>query len=176
MPPDSIPIAAVNDLSDAAFVDRFGAIFEHSSWVAERAVLLRPWASFADLHAAMCAVVRAAPREEQLALIRAHPDFVGRAALAGALTRESTAEQRAAGLDPGALSPDEVARFAAGNAAYRAKFGFPFVICARENPKVAILANLAGRLGNDQVQELTTALGEIERIAWHRLVALVGEP
>lgn len=176
MEPDHFSMATVNHLSEAAFGDRFGGVFERSPSFAKRAYPSRPWSSLADLHAAMCAAVRAASSEEQLALIRAHPDLVGRAALAGTLTRESTVEQRAAGLDPGALSPDEVARFADGNAAYRAKFGFPFVICARDNQKQAILAGLAARLENDHGRELTTALGEIERIAWHRLVDLVVEP
>lgn len=173
MPADRMPLAAVNEMDESAFVARFGGVFEHSPWVAARAYNGRPWASLADLHEAMCSAVRAATPEEHLALIRAHPDLVGRAALAGTLTRESTAEQRAAGLDPGALSAEEIARFAAGNAAYRERFEFPFVICARENPKAMILAGLDARLGNDRETEIATALGEIEKIARHRLADII---
>lgn len=175
MPADRMPLEHVNEMSERAFVARFGGVFEHSPWVAERAFASRPWATLAGLHGAMCEAVRAATAEEHLALIRAHPDLVGRAALAGTLTRESTAEQRAAGLDPGALSPEEITRFADGNAAYRDRFGFPFVVCARENPKAAILAGLDARLGNNRETEIATALGEIEKIAWHRLADLVGD-
>ncbi len=110
-----------------------------------------------------------ASQERQLALIRAHPDLVGRAALAGTLTRESTTEQRAAGLDPNVLSEEEIAWFQDTNAKYQAKFGFPFVICARDNQKDAIAAGLVERLGNDRRTEIETALHEIGRIAWHRL-------
>ncbi len=170
-----MPLATVNDLEAHEFVARFGGVFEHSPWVAERAYDDRPWASLAGLHAAMCEVVRAATLDEHLALIRAHPDLVGRAAIAGTLTRESTDEQRAAGLDPGALTPEEIARFADGNATYRERFGFPFVVCARENPKAMILAGLDARIGNDRTSEVATALGEIEKIAWHRLSDLVVE-
>jgi 2-oxo-4-hydroxy-4-carboxy-5-ureidoimidazoline decarboxylase len=167
-------IAEVNALDRDAFVERFGGIFEHSPWIAETAWESRPWPGLPALHAAMCAVVRAAPRQAHLALIRAHPDLVGRAALSGTLTRASTAEQRAAGLDRGALTPAEIARFVEANTAYQERFGFPFVICARENRKDAILAGFDARLGNTPEQEIATALGEIERIAWYRLVDLVG--
>ncbi len=173
MSPERMPLTTVNDLGADEFVARFGGIFEHSPWVAERAYASRPWPSLAALHEAMCVVVRDAASDEQLALIRAHPDLVGRAALAGTLTRESTAEQQAAGLDPGALSPAEITRFEAGNNAYRERFGFPFVICARENPKAMILAGLDARVGNDRETEIATALGEIEKIARHRLADLV---
>lgn len=173
--PPRLPIEAVNALPWEAFVERFGGVFEDSPWVAAEAWQRRPWAGLEGLHAAMCAVVREAGPERQLALIRAHPDLVGRAALAGMLTHESTAEQRAAGLDPGALSPAEIARFAAANAAYRDRFGFPFVICARENKKEAILSGLAARLPNDREAEIATALAEIGKIAWHRLADIVAD-
>lgn len=175
MSAERMSLATVNALGADEFVARFGGVFEHSPWVAERAGGSRPWASLAGLHAAMCEAVRDATSQEQLALIRAHPDLVGRAALAGTLTRESTAEQQAAGLDPGALTAEDIARFAAGNAAYRERFGFPFVVCARENPKATILAGLDERLGNDRETEVATALGEVEKIAWHRLTDLVDD-
>ncbi|HYO29261.1 MAG TPA: 2-oxo-4-hydroxy-4-carboxy-5-ureidoimidazoline decarboxylase, partial [Thermomicrobiales bacterium] len=168
-----LSIDQVNALPRPVFVAAFGGVFEHSPWVAEGAWERRPWRSLPELHAAMCATVREAGVERQLALIRSHPDLVGRAALAGTLTRASSAEQAAAGLDPGRLAPDEVARFAEANAAYQARFGFPFVVCARENAKEAILAGMADRLGNAPEAEIATALGEIEKIAWYRLADLV---
>jgi OHCU decarboxylase len=110
--------------------------------------------------------------EQQLALIRAHPDLVGRAALAGTLTRESNGEQASAGLN--VLSPTEIELFQKQNAAYRAKFSFPFVICARLNKKEAILAGFEQRLKNSSMQEVQTALEEIFKIAELRLRDLTG--
>ena len=109
----------------------------------------------------------------QLALIRAHPDLAGRVALAGELTDASAAEQAAAGLT--ALSAEELARFTGYNAAYKERFGFPFVICARENRKEAILAAFPLRLRNTRDQEIATALGEIAKIARLRLLDAVSE-
>lgn len=125
----------------------------------------------AALHAALCAAVRAAGEERQLALIRAHPDLVGRLALAGQLTRESTHEQASAGLDR--LTAEEVALFQQSNAAYQARFGFPFVICARLNKKEAILAGFQARLQNSPEQEVAAALEEIFKIAELRLGDLI---
>jgi OHCU decarboxylase len=121
----------------------------------------------------MVAVVSGATEEQQLALIRAHPDLVGAAALAGTLTRESSGEQSAAGLDPGSLTLEEVAEFGTRNAAYTDRFGFPFVICARENRKESILAGLRTRIDHSAGQERRTALDEIAKIAWYRLADLI---
>lgn len=112
--------------------------------------------------------VRSASQERRIALIRAHPDLVGRVAQEGRLSQDSTAEQRAAGLDQ--LTPDEIKRFERHNAEYREKFGFPFVICARENKKDAILEAFPRRLENGRDEEIETALTEIGRIAWLRMV------
>lgn len=155
------------------FVSALGSLYEASPWIVEQAWETRPWGSARRLHSAMTAVVADAGSERQLALIRAHPDLAGRAALAGTLTRESTSEQRAAGLDPDLLTGAEIERLQAANAAYRAKFGFPFVICARENRKESILAGLATRIEHDKETEIRTALEEIGKIAWHRLADLV---
>lgn len=144
-----------------------GSIFEGPPWIVTRAWHARPFASRAHLHRELCAVMYAAPVEQQVALIQAHPDLVGRAALAGTLTAASTREQSSAGLDR--LSPDEIATFTRLNAEYRARFGFPFVICARENKKDSILAGFAARLGNTRDQEIGTALGEIAKIGELRL-------
>jgi urate oxidase / 2-oxo-4-hydroxy-4-carboxy-5-ureidoimidazoline decarboxylase len=162
-------MSEIATLDRQTFIERLGFLFEGSPWIAAEAWDSRPWRTREGLHAALLEVVARASQERQLALIRAHPDLVGRAALAGTLTRESTTEQRAAGLDPNVLSEEEIAWFQNTNAKYQAKFDFPFVICARDNQKDAIAAGLVERLGNDRRTEIETALHEIGRIAWHRL-------
>ncbi len=114
-----------------------------------------------------------APRERQIALIRDHPDLVGRAALAGTLTPESSSEQASAGLDR--LSPEEIATFTRLNQEYHERFGFPFVICVRENKKEGILTGFTARLNNTREQEIRTALDEIAKICSLRLRDLVSE-
>jgi OHCU decarboxylase len=146
-----------------AFVARNGALFEHSPWVAEEAYDAGPFGDDEALLAAMVGVVRGAPRERQLALIRAHPDLAGKAAL----TRDSEREQASAGLD--ALTPGEYEEFTRVNAAYRERHGFPFVICAREHDKASILAAAAERLDHDTDTEVGVALDEIAKIARLRL-------
>jgi OHCU decarboxylase len=163
----SIALAELNQLDQAEFTRIVGPVFEHSPWIAEAAWTQRPFAGVEQLHAALCEIVRAAGHEKQLALIRAHPDLVGRAALAGTLTRESTGEQASAGLN--ALSPAEIALFQNQNAAYRQKFDFPFVICARLNKKEAILAGFERRLKNSPTEEIEATLAEIFKIAELRL-------
>jgi len=155
------------------FVAICGPFFEHSPWISERTAASRPFTTRQALHATLRQTVDQASANEQLALVRAHPDLVGRAVLDGDLTKASTAEQAAAGLPE--LSPDDARRLADLNAAYRSKFGFPFVICARENKKDAILAALPARLANTREQELRTALSEIANIAWHRLCDAIEE-
>jgi len=168
------PLATLNACDLARFLEVCGPLYEHSPWVAERAFQSRPFASREALHAALVAAVAAATPEEQLALIRAHPDLVGRLACEGKLTSASTAEQAAAGLDQ--LSAEEVAAFQRFNSAYRERFGMPFVICARENRKQAILAAFPARLANPPEEERATALAEIGRIGWLRLVDAVCHP
>lgn len=168
-----ISLAELNQLDRAGFVAICGPLFEHSPWIAERTFVQAPFASREALHAALCATLGLATNEEKLGLVRAHPDLVGRLAREGALTRESTGEQAAAGLT--ALTADEVQQFDTHNAAYRAKFNFPFVICARENKKDAILAAFPVRLQNTPEQELATALLEIGKIARLRLWDAVQE-
>jgi OHCU decarboxylase len=169
----STPLSELNAGSQERFVAVCGPLFEHSPWIAERTATRRPFKTREYLYSELCATVEAASTEDQLGLVRGHPDLVGRAALAGTLTRESTGEQKAAGL--GDLSPDDVRRFQEYNAAYREKFGFPFVICARENKKDAMLAAFPIRLQNSREQELRMALGEIYKIARLRLWDAVDE-
>ena len=142
------------------------ALFEHSPWVEERADS-RP--SSGDRHADLMAVVEDATREEKLALIRAHPELAGKAAIDGSLTEASAAEQASAGLDR--LTPAEFDRFHALNAAYREKFGFPFIICVRLTDKAGILDAMERRLGNDRDTEIATAIEQIGEIVRLRLEA-----
>ena len=168
-----ITLSDLNARDQAGFVAVCGPLFEHSPWIAERTWASRPFESLNALHGALVATLQAARPEEQLALIAAHPDLVGRLAREGRLTSESTAEQRAAGL--AGLTADEIAAFDGYNAAYREKFGFPLVICARENRKEAILAAFPIRLAHTRDQESATALGEIAKIARLRLLDAVSE-
>ena len=124
-----------------------------------------------DLHAAMVRVVDEAPAAARLDLIRAHPDLAGKAAIAGALTPESTREQAAAGLDH--LMPEQYERITGLTAAYRERFGFPFVVCAREHTPDTIIAAAARRLQAEPDEEEQTALSEIAKIARLRLAELV---
>ncbi|MBB3981330.1 2-oxo-4-hydroxy-4-carboxy-5-ureidoimidazoline decarboxylase [Sphingobium fontiphilum] len=140
------------------------ALFEHSPWVEARADA-RP--SSGDRWADLMTVVHDASTEEQLALIRAHPELAGKAAIDGTLTAASAAEQASAGLDR--MTPDEYARFHDLNAAYRAKFDFPFIICVRLTDKAGILAAMAARLANDRDAEIATAIEQIGEIVRLRL-------
>jgi len=140
------------------------ALFEHSLWVEARADV-RP--SSGDRHADLMAVVHDATPEEQLALIRAHPELAGKPAVGGGLTEASAVEQASAGLDR--LNQAEFERFHALNAAYREKFGFPFIICVRLTDKAGILAAMERRLANDRDTEIAAALDEIGEIVRLRL-------
>jgi len=154
-------------------VARFGGVFEDSPWIAAATWEQRPFGSVADLHAAIMQVVEEAPGERRLALIRAHPDLAGKAAIAGELTPESTREQAAAGLDR--LTPEQYERITGLTAAYRERFGFPFVVCAREHTPDSIIAAAARRLEAEPDDEEQTALSEIAKIARLRLADLVRE-
>ncbi|MEO7912789.1 MAG: 2-oxo-4-hydroxy-4-carboxy-5-ureidoimidazoline decarboxylase [Roseiflexaceae bacterium] len=168
-----IALVQVNDLSRDEFVALLGPLFEGSPWIATATWPARPFAGIDHLHQALCATMYAAPAEQQIALIQAHPDLAGKAAIAGDLTSESTREQSAAGL--GQLAPAEYATFTQRNQAYREKFGFPFVICAREHYPTSILEHFAARLTQTRAQEIATALGEIAKIARLRLHDAVRE-
>ena len=168
-----IAIATLNAMEQPEFIRFVGPVFEHSPWIAEAAWSASPFTGTEQLHSALCKIVAAAGEEKQLALIRAHPDLVGRAALTGTLTSESTGEQASAGLNQ--LTPEEISLFQKQNAAYQNQFGFPFVICARLNKKEAILAGFERRLKNIRAQEIKTALEEIYKIAKLRLQDLIAE-
>jgi OHCU decarboxylase len=161
----------INTMSRREFVRVIGPVFEHSPWIADETWARRPFTDLEHLHAELMRTVSDSGEERQVALVREHPDLVGRAALAGTLTAESNREQAGAGLDR--LSAEEIAAFQKNNNAYREKFCFPFVICARLNQRDAILKGFETRLKNSRAQEIHTALEEIGKIARLRLQDLI---
>ncbi len=169
--PEKLTLEEVNRLGREEFVARLGSVFESSPWVAQRAWGSRPFGSFAELYGAMVGGLSEASKERQMALIRAHPDLAGKAAVAGELTPESTGEQASAGLDR--LTQEEYEAFTEMNRAYRERFGFPMIVCVREHTKESILQDAGSRLENSREQEVETALGEIAKIARLRLQDLV---
>lgn len=167
----SLTLGELNGLSREEALTRCRGFFEDSPWIVEQALRERPFARLADFHAACMRIVAEAGEEAQVALIRAHPDLVGRLAREGRLGAESTSEQAAAGLTE--LTRAEADTFERYNAAYRERFGFPFVICARKNRKDAILEAFPGRLENDREREIDTALEQIGEIAWLRMTDVI---
>ena len=164
-------IDEINRLSQKEFMERLGWIFESSPWVAERAWCHGPFASLDALHAAMVAEVEHATTDEQLALLRAHPDLATRAGRASALSAASRGEQAGAGLDR--LSERDYERFGQLNARYRERFGFPFIIAVRKHDTASILAAFERRLHNPVGAEMEAALSEIADITRFRLATLV---
>lgn len=163
-----------SQMDRARFVARFGGIFEHSPWIAERAFDLElgpAHDSATGLHNALARMFRSASAEERLGVLRAHPDLAGKLAQAKRLTAESTAEQASAALD--ALTDEERATFTRLNDDYVAKHGFPFIIAVRDNTKASILAAFDTRIGNDTETEFATACAQVERIAALRLKDLL---
>jgi len=153
-----------------SFVARFGGIFEHSPWIAERAHALElgpAHDSATGLHNALARIFRSASRKERLGVLVAHPDLAGKLAAARRLTAESTSEQASAGLD--ALTDDQRTSFQKLNAEYVAKHGFPFIIAVRDHDKAGILAAFTARIANDTETEFATACAQVERIAELRL-------
>jgi xanthine dehydrogenase D subunit len=148
-------------------------LFEHSPWVAEAAWAGRPFGSVTELHAALEAAIREAPRERQLGLIRAHPELAGREAEERTLTRESKGEQASAGLDR--LTAGELDALRRLNRSYRERFGFPMIVCVREHTKDSIIAWGTARLEHSREREIGIALGEIAKIARLRLADLLEE-
>ena len=169
--PTRLSLSRLNTTSTSRFTAALKDVFEHSPWVAERAAAGRPFSGVGVLHDAMVAVVRSAEPALQDALIAAHPDLAGKAARAGGLTGASTREQVGAGLD--SLTAAEYERFETLNAAYRARFGFPFIIAVGGLDKHAILSAFERRLANTPKVERAAALDEIARIARLRLDAMI---
>lgn len=167
----SLTLDDANALPLTEFVRTFGGVLEHSPRYAERVGEGRPYRDVEELASAFGDAVREDGPEQQLALIRAHPDLAGKAALAGEVTPESANEQASAGLDR--LTAEEYAEFHRVNAAYHEKFDMPYIVCVRENTKDSILAGAAARLTHTPEQERATALREIGRIARLRVLDLV---
>ena len=163
----------LNRITPSAFATALGDIFEHSPWVAVRASTARPFGTIAALHAAMLDAVDAAPRGMRLALIRAHPELAGKAAIRGELTADSTMEQSGAGLSQ--CTAEELARLTALNAAYNAKFGFPFILAVKGYDRAGILREFERRIERDVDTEFDEALAQIGRITRNRLDALLSE-
>lgn len=158
------------------FVEKFGGVFEHSPFVAERAYdagLIFVPLTARGVHAALVSIFRKASYEERLGVLRAHPDLAGRLAIAGELTEDSKKEQAGAGLDR--LSAEEHARFTELNTAYTEKFGFPFIIAVKGLDKNDILAAFEKRIHNGAQEEFATAAAQVERIALLRLQSLLPE-
>jgi 2-oxo-4-hydroxy-4-carboxy-5-ureidoimidazoline decarboxylase len=162
---------AINSMDRAAFVEKFGGIFEKSPWVAEKAWDSRPFANIDDLHAKMVAVAKYGSIDQQLFLLRSHPDLAGKEAQAGAMTASSVTEQASAGLN--ALSKEEMTRISEYNAEYKKKFGFPFMIAVRNHTKEGIFFLFKQRLGNDTATELSVALQQVYNITRLRLDKLL---
>lgn len=156
-------IVDLNRLERDAFVAAIGWVFEHSPWVAERAWARRPFASLDRLHAAMVESMRAAVPDEQLALLRAHPDLGARMRMSEA----SVGEQASAGLDR--LTPGDYERLQQLNADYRSKFEFPFLFAVKGSTPAQILEALQDRLPRDPATEFEEGLRQVERIARFRL-------
>jgi len=169
-----VSLDQLNAADEAQFLAALGDIFEHAPWVAEVAHASRPFATLASLHDAMTTAVRSADADRRFALVNGHPDLAGKAARAGAMTADSTAEQSSAGLER--LSEDEFARFHRLNEAYRKKFGFPFIVCVRRHTKDSILRQFERRLTHDAATELDAALSEVFRITALRLDQRVSAP
>lgn len=168
---NKITLQELNSLDQQSFTSLLSTLFEGPPWIVSEAWHVRPFHDLFQLHNTLTEVMYRAPIEQQVALLQAHPDLVGRAALTGTLSPASTSEQASAGLDR--LSPDEIATFARFNQAYHELFGFPFVICVRENKKEQILTGFQTRLHNTPDQERQTALAEVAKICMFRLHDLV---
>lgn len=167
----NVALAELNAADRATFVAALGDVFERSPWVAEAAWEARPFAGVADLHAALVRAVERANPARQLALIRAHPELAGKAAVRRELTVASTAEQAGAGLS--ACSPGEYARLAALNARYNAKFGFPFILAVKGYDRAGVIAEFERRIEHSRAEERAENLRQIARIAALRLQARV---
>jgi 2-oxo-4-hydroxy-4-carboxy-5-ureidoimidazoline decarboxylase len=166
-----VDMAPVNAMDQTAFVQKFGGIFENSPWVAEKAWEKRPFATLDEMHAAMVAVAKYAPATAQLALLQSHPDLAGKEAQAGTMTASSVSEQASAGLN--ALSHDEMTQISDLNAAYKKKFGFPFIIAVRMHTKEGILFEFNRRLQNDTQTEFANDLQNVYVITRLRLNKLL---
>ncbi len=164
-------LSVLNACSRDEFVEALGNVFEYSPWIAEQAAIARPLEGVQQLFDTMKTVVDQTAPDLRLALIRGHPDLANKTQRAAGLTAESSAEQNGAGLDR--LSDAEFKAFERVNSAYRTKFGFPYIVCARRHTKDSILRAFERRLLNDTATEVQNSINEIYRIAALRVAELV---
>lgn len=167
----ALTIDELNHRNDSQFVELLGAIFEHSPWVAELVIPLRPFDSGDDLHQAMAHAMRCAPEVQRMELLCSHPELAGKEASSGTLTDDSKREQAGAGLNQ--CSKAELEKIASLNQAYRERFVFPFIVAVTGLGKQQILQAMEQRLENDLALEFDTAIREVEKIAQIRIDALI---
>jgi 2-oxo-4-hydroxy-4-carboxy-5-ureidoimidazoline decarboxylase len=161
-------IETLNQASTEQFLALIGGPLEGETWLAERVAPQRPFANVEALYSAFKQVMDNASEAEKISLITSHPDLAGKASVEGTLSDTSKREQAAAGLDR--LTPEEFSAFHQYNSAYKDRFGFPFVICARENTKESILSAFQSRLENERTAEIETGVGEVLKILRLRLI------
>jgi 2-oxo-4-hydroxy-4-carboxy-5-ureidoimidazoline decarboxylase len=166
-----VTLADLAKMDNADFIATVGGVYENSPWVAESVLNSAPFDSITSLHKAMKGAVDSAPEEKKLALINAHPDLAGKAALAGELTAESKEEQGKAGLDT--LTQSELEHFTKMNDEYKAKFGFVFILAVRNATKHTILSSFEARLKNTRMKEFEECVTQIHKIAWMRLLTVL---
>ncbi|MGB1311676.1 MAG: 2-oxo-4-hydroxy-4-carboxy-5-ureidoimidazoline decarboxylase [Leucothrix sp.] len=157
----------------ASFLEVFGGVYEHSPWVAQTAFesgLTEQHNTSEGLSESMITVIANADHKRLLDLINAHPDLAGKAAINGELTAESTSEQAGAGISE--CTPEEFEQFQTFNDAYKAKFGFPFIMAVKGSNRHMIFGSFVERLPNDPDTEFQTAVNEINKIARFRLDAI----
>jgi OHCU decarboxylase len=166
-------LAELNMLDARAFAAALAGVFEHSPWIVERTYASLPFASIDALHRALIDTVTRATDDERLALLRAHPELAGKAAIAGEMTDASVDEQMSAGL--AACTPQEFARLNELNRRYNARFGFPFILAVRGLDRPQILDEFARRVERERHAEFAECLTQVARIARLRLDALLGD-
>ena len=169
-----ISLDELNKVDKSAFAKSLADIFEHAPWVADAVHVRQPFSTLASLYDALTRVVQGAGSEQQILLIKGHPDLAGKAMRSGSMTMDSKAEQASAGLDR--LSDEEFEIFHRYNDAYRSKFAMPFIVCVRRHTKDSILRQFEMRLKNDAAAERKNALAEVLRIAALRLDQRVAAP
>jgi len=169
-----VTLDELNRMDYEDFIQHLGNLVEHCGICAAAVWALRPFYSVQQLHSEICNFIDQLPSIGREGILRSHPDLAGKIAKLGLLTQESTKEQLAAGLNT--LTDEEKRKLNYLNDKYKDKFGFPFVVCARENKKDAILNGMATRVNNSQPIELRTGVEEVKKIAYYRLIDLVKDP
>jgi 2-oxo-4-hydroxy-4-carboxy-5-ureidoimidazoline decarboxylase len=167
-------LETLNRCDDAGFARALNGVFEHAPWVVEAVASQRPFADAGSLHRALIGVLRGLDEPALVAFLCLHPELAGSAARAGTMTADSEREQ--SGLALASLPPEQAARWDSLNAAYRARFGFPFILCIRRHDMASALAAFESRLANDRQREMSCALDEITTISGLRLAERLAGP